>query len=344
MPNISAKKICLIRISALGDTVHALALVNGLRKGYPDAHLTWILQSLPHEMVKYQPNIDRFIVLNPNGGLKSWRNLNQQLKDERFDLAIILQVSFRASLITALVRADIKLGFDFKRSRELNWLFTNRRIPPHEPQHVQDQFFEFLDFLEIKDYPVEWNFAFSDEELKWRHRFFQTIDRSVIAFVTATSDPLKNWHPKGFAQVMDYVDQTLNFQPMIIGGPSPREHQIAEYILNQCRCTPVVALEKSIRRTLLQLSGAVLVVSPDTGPLHAAVALNVPTVGLYGLSDPRRCGPYRKFHDLLIDQYTDPGKENLPIRRKTHHHRMKKITPEEVIEKIKYGIGKYKSG
>lgn len=343
MPKISAKKICLIRISALGDTVHALALANALKKGYPNAHLTWILQPLPHELVKHQPNIDEFIVFSGKGGIKEWKKFRNRVKHERFDLAIIPQVSFRSSFITALVKADIKLGFDFKRSRELSWLFTNRHIPSKKPGHVQDQFFEFLDYLEINDYQKIWDFNFTEEEVEWQKIYFKKINRPVISFVTATSDPEKDWYPKGYAKVMDEVDKSFGFQPMIIGGPSKWEQEIAKQIADQCRCKPIIALEKPIRRTMLQLAGSALVVSPDTGPLHMAVALNVPTVGLYGLSNPRRCGPYKKFHDLLIDKFTNTGEENHRITRKTRKDRMDRITPEEVIEKIKIGIEKYVS-
>ena len=70
-----------------------------------------------------------------------------------------------------------------------------------------------------------------------------------------------------------------------------------------CKKEPVIALEKPIRKTMMQLAGSRIVVSPDTGPLHMAVALNTPTIGLYGYSNPKRCGPYRKYHDLLIDKY-----------------------------------------
>jgi heptosyltransferase I len=341
MPKICAKKICLIRTSALGDTVHALALANGLRRGYPDAHITWILQPLPYEMVKHQKNIDRFIIFHRNRGIATWKDVNEQLKNERFDLAVIPQVSFRSSFITALVRADIKLGFDFRRSRELAWLFSNRHIPARKSGHVQDQFFEFLDYLEIKRDAGQWDFAFTADELQWQKAFFDKIGRPAISFVIASSHPDKDWMPQAYAEVMDYVDCDLNLAPVIVGGPSAREHKIAEKILNQCRSKPVVALEKPIRNTLLQMAGSRLVVSPDTGPLHAAVALNVPAVGLYGYSDPRRCGPYKKFLDLLIDKYNDPKDAHLPITRKTRKNRMNQITAHEVITKIKLGLEKY---
>ena len=91
----------------------------------------------------------------------------------------------------------------------------------------------------------------------------------------------------------------------------------------------------------MQIAGSRLIVSPDTGPLHMAVALNVPTVGLYGYSDPSRCGPYRKYHDLLIDKFNDPGDEGTPVTRKTKPGRMECISAGEVIEKINLGLNKY---
>jgi len=342
MPKIPAKRICLIRISALGDTVHALALANGLRKGYPDAHLTWILQPLPYEMVKYQPIIDKFIVLNQNTGIKSWIDLKNRLKEEKFDLVIIPQVSLRVNLITAITNGTIKLGFDFKRSREANFLFTNRKIKSRNPQHVQDQFFEFLDYLEIKYYPATWDFVFTEEEKNWQKSFFEKINHPVISFVISSSDKRKNWNPHGYSHVMNHISKKFDIKPLIVGGPGEHESKISNQIISQCECSPIVALEKPIRKTLLQLAGSIMVVSPDTGPLHAAVALNIPTIGLYGASNPRRCGPYKKFGDLLIDKYTDPGEENDPISRRLKPSRMEQITPDEVIEKIKYGLEKYK--
>ncbi len=341
MPKIPAEKICIIRLSALGDTVHTLGLVNGLRKGYPDAHITWILQPLSYEMVKYQENVDRFVIFDRKNGLKSWKKLALDLKGERFDLVLMLQVSMKASLISMFVKGGVRLGFDFKRSREMHWLFTNRKIHGHEPQHVQAQFFEFLDYLGIEDYPMEWDFGFTDEELAWRDSFFNNVSRPVISFVIASSNRKKDWSTDCYGLVMDYVDEKLDMQPMIIGGPSRLERDMAEEVQGLCKSDPVLALERPIRRTLLQLSGSKAVVSPDTGPLHMAVAMNVPTISLYGYSNPRRCGPFRAFHDLLIDKYNDPGEENARITRIIKEGRMESITPEDVIEKIERALQKY---
>jgi heptosyltransferase I len=339
MPPIPAERICLIRTSAVGDVIHTLALVNGLRHGYPNAHLTWIIHPLGHEVVRHQAAVDRFIVIPRRGGLAPWCQLARALRDERFDLLLLPQVSIKASLMSAFVRAPIRLGFDLARSREGHFLFVNRHLPAREPQHVQDQYLEFLDALGISGYPVEWNLTFTAEELAWRRALLASLARPVIAFVIASSNPEKDWPVAAHAEVMELVAR-LGHVPLLAGGPSERERQLAAEIVGRCRTEVVVGLEPAIRRTLLQLSGAAVVVAPDTGPLHAAVAMGVPTIGLYGASDSRRCGPYR-FKDLLIDHFGEPGKTPGRIRRVRRRGRMAGITSAEVIEKIELALHRY---
>ncbi len=331
----------MVRTSALGDVVHALAMVNSLRAGYPEAHIAWVLHPLGHEVVCRQPVIDRFIVFPRHGGLAGWRRLATELRADRFDLAIAPQVSAKAGLVTALVDAEVKLGFDWRRSRELHWWVTTHHVPHRPPGHVQDAYLEFLDWLEVPHGEPRWDLVFTPEEIAWREAFFAGLGRQAVAFVAASSRPVKDWQPDGYARVMEHVDGVLGLQPLIVGGPSAREREVAEAIVGRCRARVVVALERPVRRMLLQLSGAAVVVAPDTGPLHAAVALGVPTVGLYGASDPRRCGPYRRFGELLVDRYNEPGERDAPIRRTVKRGRMSAITPRDVIEKVELALARY---
>jgi len=342
MKNIPRERILIIRLSALGDVVHTLAFINRLRKARPHAHITWILQPLTYELVKHQKNVDRFVIFSRTGGAGAFKKISRELGDEPFDLVFMLQVSIKASMISLGARGKVKLGYDIRRSRELHWLFSNHRIPHRPPGHVLDQFFEFLDERKMPDSPLDWDIHFTDEERAYQREFFQDIGRPVAAFAIASSKKEKDWYPERYARVMDEVDSRLNLQPLIVGGPSEREKTLADKILGNCRCKPLVSLEEPIRDTLLQLDGSRVVVAPDTGPMHMAVALNVPTVALFGYSDPRRCGPYRRFQDLLINKYHLPGEKKGRITRKTKKDRMSLITPEEVIEKIEYALQTYK--
>lgn len=338
---MASERILIIRLSALGDVVHTLAFVNRLRKARPKAHITWILQPLTYDLVKHQKNVDRFVIFDRKGGIAAYKNIRRELKGDVFDLVFMLQVSLKASLISLCVKGQVKLGFDFSRSREGQWIFSNQHIPKRLAGHVLDQFFEFLDARGMADCPLDWAIDLTKEERSYQKDFFQPIGRPVVAFVIASSNKEKDWHAEGYAQVMDEVDRKLDLQPMIVGGPSDWERDLADRILGLCRCRPVVALEKPVRHTLLQLAGAAVAVAPDTGPLHMAVAMNVPTVALYGYSDPRRCGPYRRFQDLLIDKYNLPDEKKNSITRKTKKGRMCMITSEEVIEKIEYALKTY---
>lgn len=333
------KRICLLRLSAIGDAIHALALVNGLRRRYPDAHLSWILDPVPYQAVRHQSTVDRFIVFDLGSGLEGWRRLARELRREEFDLLLVPQVSFRSSLVSTLVRAEVKLGFDWSRSRELHWLFMNRHLPRGRVAHAQDQFLEFLPALGLEGYVPEWNLEFTDEELEESERWFAAIDRPVLAMVLASSRPEKDWTPEGYAQVADAADRDLGLQPMLVGGPSRRERKMADAILARTRSRPIVALDRPVRTTFWKLRGSRVVVSPDTGPLHAAVAMNRPVIGLYGYSDPRRTGPYKLFQDLLVDHHrADP---ETPISRSTRPGRMDGITAVEVLEKIRLALQRY---
>lgn len=339
-PPIPAERICLLRLGAFGDTIHALALVDGLRRLYPEAHLSWILEPVPHEIVKEQPEVDDFIVFRPGRGMAGWRELRRDLRArERFDLLIVPQVSLRSSFVTALVSAEIKLGFDWNRSREGHWLFVNRHLHKGTIRHAQDLFLEFLDYLGLDSHEPRWNLRFTPDELERERVFFSSIGAPVLALVVASSAPAKDWDPANYAAVADEARERFGLVPMLVGGPSKREQEIAEQIAAGMSSEPVIALDRPVRDMLWKLHGSRVVVAPDTGPLHAAVAMNRPTIGLYGYSNPRRCGPFNRFHDLLIDVWTEPGEEKV-ISRETRADRMSLITPNAVLEKIELALEK----
>ena len=107
-----------------------------------------------------------------------------------------------------------------------------------------------------------------------------------------------------------YADHGL--QPVLVGGQSAREREAEAIILRGTRHRPISALGSGLRRLAAVIDGSALVLSPDTGPLHLSVALDRPVISLIGYSNPKRVGPYRKFRDLMIDAYGEPG-EDYPV-------------------------------
>jgi heptosyltransferase I len=330
-------EICVVMLSALGDAVHVLPVLNALKRHWPGSRITWLIQPVPYLLVKDHPAPDRFVVFQRRKGLGAWRSFRDaavQLRERRFDLLLALQVYAKAGVLQALARADVKLGFDRARARDLNWLVTNERIPPRPVQHVQDQYFEFLHHLGIDPEPVEWRIPIRDDERAAQAAFFQELDRPACAVVVGTSKPEKNWAPERYARLFDALESDFGMRPVLVGGPSRIEREIADAALARTSARVVDTLGDDMRRLVWLLDGAPLVISPDTGPLHLARALDTPVIGLYGYTNPKRYGPYRKYQDLVVDGYARyPGEEYSPsmVYRADG---MGRVTVEDVLERV----------
>ncbi|MFN2441137.1 MAG: glycosyltransferase family 9 protein [Thermoanaerobaculia bacterium] len=343
MARIEAARICIVRLSAVGDTVHALALANGLRAGYPGARITWVLEKVPSEIVRNQESVDRLIVFDARSGIAEWNALRRELRAEKFDLVVVPQSSSKAALVAKLTGGRIRLGFDWQRSREIHSLAINRRIDPSPPVHAQDQYLQFLEWLGIPSEP-RWDLRFTEEEEERAAHFErQAGGRPTLALVLASSHPEKDWPAESYAALADRASRKFGLRTVLVGGPSAREAALARAIVNAASSGPMVALDRPIRDTFLRLRTADVVVAPDTGPLHAAVAMNVPTIGLFGYTDPARTGPFRRFHDLLVDKYRLAGEEQQPLSRKTKPGRVGLITVGEVLEKVRLALDRYAS-
>jgi heptosyltransferase I len=331
--NVSLDRIGLVMMSAVGDAVHALPVVNAIKRHAPRSHLTWILQPGPASLVRGHPLVDDIVEFDRSRGLHAFTDVRRVLRDKPFDLVIDLQVYLKAGIVTSFTRAPIKLGFDRHRARDFNWLFTNRRIPAHEPQHVQDQYLEFLTALGIPSEPVTWGLGPWDGERTSQREFFSRIGRPAAVIVVATSKPEKDWMPERWAAVADALHADYGLQPILVGGTSPREMEAAATIARLTAHKPVNALGSGLRGLVSIIDGSALVLSPDTGPLHMTVALERPVISLVGYMNPKRVGPYRRYHDLMIDAYGDPG-EDYPITMDTRPGRMGRITVRDVLDKV----------
>ena len=339
----SLDRIGIVMMSAVGDAVHVLPVINALKRFRPGCRITWILQPGPATLVRGHPAVDDIVLFDRSKGMQAFLDVRKELATRPFDLVINLQVYFKAGVVTSFTRAPIKLGFDRARARDMNWLFTNRKIPPHaEGQHVQDQYFEFLTALGVPYEPVTWNLGPWQEERAWQEQFFAPLAKPVASIVVATSKPQKDWLPERWAEVVDRLTEDYDLQPVLVGGRSPRELHAESVIMDRARHKPVSALGSGLRNLVGILDGSALVLAPDTGPLHMAVALDRPVISLIGYTNPKRTGPYRRYHDLIVDAYGDPG-ENYPLSMETRLHRMPRITVPDVMAKVAIWRDRYAS-
>lgn len=338
---MNAERICIVMMSAVGDAVHVLPVINAIKRNSPAARITWVLQPGPAMLVRDHPAVDEIILFDRTKGARAMWDVITRLRSRSFDLLMDLQVYFKAGLVTGLSGVSRRLGFDRARARDANWLFTSERIPAHPVQHVQDQYFEFLRSLEIDPEPVEWNIGPWESERAWQAEFRSRFDRPTAAIVVGTSKPAKDWLPERWAAVCDILSADYGLQPVLVGGTSEKEIRAAAEIADRSGSQPYTALGSGLRNLVSILDAASLVLTPDTGPLHMAVAVGKPVISLMGYTDPRRTGPYRRFHDLIIDAFHDPGEAG-PVTMETRTDRMPRIKVDDVAGKIALWADRYR--
>lgn len=304
------ESVALVLLSAVGDVVHGMPLPTSIKRAWPECRVTWVVGRAAHELVAPHPDVDEFVVYRGGSGLEaasSLLDLRRRTRGRSFDLVLDPQVYLKAGLITALLDAPVKVGFDRERSADLNGLFVTHRIPPREPGHVQDQYFEFLEWLGV-DAVREWRFAFTAGERAARRRFFRRLERPALAVALKTTEEARDWRPEGWARVLEAAASELGLRPVIVGSDAPAERRVAEEVKALTGARVLDAREDDLRRLAWLLDGAALAVSPDTGPLHVADALGTPVVGLYGCTDPERAGPYSAAgRELVVDRWSGPG-------------------------------------
>jgi heptosyltransferase I len=296
--------------------------------------LTWVLQEGPATLVRGHPLVHEILIFDRTAGLKGFLDIRRELSVRKFDLVINLQVYFKAGIITTFTKAPVKLGFDRARARDMNWLFTTHKIPPHPMQHVQDQYLEFCQWLGTATDHVEWNLGpWTDEERGWQRDFVAKINRPFAPIVVATSKAEKDWMPERWAEVCDALHSDFGLQPVLVGGKSQRELAAEQVIMERAKHKPTSALGSGLRRLAGILDASALVLTPDTGPLHMTVALKRPVISLIGYSNPKRVGPYHWCRDLMIDAYGNPG-EDYPLSMENRSGRMPRISVRDVLDKV----------
>ena len=339
------KSLCLLRLSALGDITHALPVLRTLQKNWPDTSITWIIGKTEYQLVKDIEAVE-FIIFDKSQGLAGYNRLRKQMKGRHFDILLHMQLSLRASAISFFVPADIKLGFDKERAKDLQWLFSNQKIKPASTrQHVVDSFLEFTSHFGLKP-EMEWALPVSDAARESLKHKLETIDQKKLLVINpcavAKSHNWRDWTIEGYAAVADYASEQLGMNVVLSGGSSMREQNVAATIFSLCNEKPTNLVgQTSIAEMVALLDMANVVIAPDTGPTHIANALNTPVIGLYAATNPQRAGPYR-FQKLVVNQYTHALETyyslsvgDAPWGQRVHHDEcMAMIKLDEVIKKL----------
>jgi heptosyltransferase I len=301
------QSLCIIRLSAIGDTCHTVPVVRAIQDAWPSTKLTWIVGKTEHSLLAGLEGIE-FVVLDKAQGLRGYIAVRRALGRRQFDALLHMHASTRANIVSTLVRAPLRIGFDRARARDQQWLFTNTKLPARHERHVMDSLFEFAELIGVqRPAKPRWDIPVGAADIAAIAPLFAKSTRTLV-ISPCTGQRFRNyrnWRADWYAEVADYAATRYGAHVLVTGGNSAVEQSYGREISAAARFQTQNLIGKTTLKQLLAiLARASVVLCPDSGPAHMATAVGTPVVGLYATSNRHRTGPYFSQR-LVVDKYPE---------------------------------------
>jgi heptosyltransferase-1 len=303
LANLAPQRVLIIKPSAIGDVVHALPVLNLVRRKWPAARISWLVTPACSGLLEGHPLLDEVILFERKrwGGmwksprlLGEWRRFTRELRERKFDLVIDLQGLFRSGWLARKTGAKVRVGF--ANARELAPLFYSHRVPIDTPeQHAIERYVKLARFIGCDDGPVEFPFATTDADRAHVAELLRADvgDGRYALLLPGTNWETKRWPVEKFAGMVAPLREQFGLVSVLAGGPDAGA--MASAIPG--------AVDLTCRTTLKQLTAllerADLVVANDSGPMHIAAALGRPLVTPFGPTNPVRTGPFGRMDSVI---------------------------------------------
>ena len=340
-------KILILKFSALGDVVHTLPVAATIRKSLPDSYIAWMVEERFQDILHGNPDIDEIIPLRTKIWRKNWNGSSvgeildtiKILRRHNFDIVLDLHGLIKSGLIARLSGSPTRVGFHRNNCKEkFSAFFTNCKAPYMAGGlHIVDMYLTILQTA-IGKIEEEKNFPLTvPEEMdkKVAGFFDQHPDltaRPIIAINPGAGFESKQWELVRFAELADRIAGELGCSILLTWGPG--EEFKVEQISAHMRQKNWIAPPTSILESIALYKRMALLVSCDSGPLHLGAALGIPTVSIFGPTDPVRNGAYGVNHETVYKMLPCSfcWKKTCPLGTKEC---MNQVTVDEVFQAVK---------
>ncbi|MCE5314276.1 MAG: glycosyltransferase family 9 protein [Armatimonadota bacterium] len=295
MPTNAPERILIVKLSAIGDVLMATPAARAVREAYPNSYIAWIVERKSADIVLGNPYLDEVIVWDRTKSpglirgaarfIKSIAGLSRELRARKFDVCVDLQGLLRSAGVCLVSGAKRRIGFSDGAEGSV-YLYHETYDPGGDEVNAQQRNLDLLKTIGVRSTNTAMHMPVGDDDRVFAKEFFEAsgIDgQKVVAFCPATTWVNKHWTPEGWSQVADLLHDKYNTRSLILG--SKADIDLAGRIVDGAKCQPIVSAGK----TTLKQAGALMerclaVIGVDTGLLHMSVALDRPTVGLFGAS------------------------------------------------------------
>jgi len=296
MPNRNQlKRILIVRLSAVGDTILNLPIACAIRRHLPDVEVGWVVARGAADLLVGHPCVDRLFVLSPEAtrSTRAFLHFAKSLRSWSPDIAIDAQGLTKSSILGWLSGASQRIGLarsEFE-GRELSTWINNTIVKPRTT-HVVDRGLELLRPLGITQPEIEYRIP---ESLKLREEVLANASaigwRNPRAIINVGAGwPSKIWPNDRYAAIARHLLQRWGVRSCVVWGGAT-ERAAAEEVVAQSNGSAILAPPTTLPELAHWIRGAQLFVGSDTGPMHLACALDVPTVAMIGPMPVERVGP-----------------------------------------------------
>ena len=360
------KKILLIKLSAIGDVIHAIPVLNKLRQRYPNARIDWLVTPGIAELLRHNPAISNVIEFSRDEWSAPWTpapyvsaaRLIATLRAAEYDLVIDLQGQMRSAVFAFLSGAPVRIGFDKPRAdaftslpriipqearkhawrgaREGAWLaYTHYIDLPTLDMHPVERYLRIGATLGHDDGPADFSFPIPPEantRIAALLDYYDIGNAKLAAIAPGTNWETKQWRASGFAEVARHFLQK-GFAVALIG--SDRERGLCAEVASLAPGAINFAGETSLSELAALVSHAAICITNDSGPMHLAVALGRTVVSVFGPTDPVWAGPYRHPDSVMrAGLPCSPCYLRQLSQCPNSHACMEKVSAGSMIEKI----------
>ncbi len=294
-------RLLILRLSSLGDILHALPAAASLRATFPEARIDWVVEEHWKDLIEFNPDLSNVIPVST----KAWRATPYQrgtwrdvrtavasLRDAHYDAALDFQGLMKSALLARLSGAPRRIGFDadFVKESAAAMFYTELVCPP-EGVHVVEMNLALARAAGAGDAVMRFPLptrpedeAYIDEQLRAHHL------NDFFILSPGGGWGAKRWPLDRYVQLHNALARERGWRSFLNAGPG--EEPLVEEFMAQARVVRPVHFPLTLRQLVALVRRARLLVTGDTGPLHVAAAVGTPLVALFGPTDPVRNGPY----------------------------------------------------
>ena len=304
--NNDINKILIVRLSALGDTIHTIPTVNAIRNKYKNAQIDWIVEDKAAKFVVNNPLVNNVYVLERNKwkqnhnkiqSFKEFFSIIKKIREQKYDVVIDTQQLFKSSVIMGLSGGKRKIAPDC--GREFSWIFANEIIKMNRKQfdinyHVVKRNLDIAGYLGCDTDKIEFKIPdFTSEYSLEVKNIIDNIDKTkkTIVISPATTWENKHWTVQGWADVINEFKNDFN----IIITAAEKEKILTAQILSQIQGGNIIDLsgKTGLCDLVYIFKHSDLVISPDSGSAHIAWAVNYPKIiTLFFATSANRTAPF----------------------------------------------------